>query len=228
MSEKIVNYEEQICSYSVFVLCVPSSILCPLDRLFHSKVEAFHHNRFSVFRGTSDLNTSLRVAESSLTMDLEEEFRTRVEAKSTEAGSRGYGIGEDFHDGEKDLLPSEVLLQPNANEIRPAKHDGKEGHACGVCNKEFKRAAELRRHERTHSGEKLFSCSLCGQSFSQSGHLRRHELIHTGGKPFRCLICDAAFAQSSTLRTHERTHTGEKPFRCPTCDAAFAHSSHLR
>ncbi|CAG0904937.1 unnamed protein product, partial [Cyprideis torosa] len=57
-----------------------------------------------------------------------EEFRTRVEAKSTEAGSGGYGIGEDFHDGEKDLLSSEVFLQPNANEMPPAKQDdGKEG-----------------------------------------------------------------------------------------------------
>ncbi|CAG0898937.1 unnamed protein product [Cyprideis torosa] len=72
-----------------------------------------------------------RETESSLTMEDHfhiEEFRTRVEAKSTEAGSRGYGIGEDFHDGEKDLLSSEVLLQPNANEMLLAKQDdGKEG-----------------------------------------------------------------------------------------------------
>ncbi|CAG0904876.1 unnamed protein product, partial [Cyprideis torosa] len=101
----------QICQFSVFVLCVPSSILSPLKRLFHSKVEAFHHNRLPVFGVASDLNTSLRVAESSQTMEDHqnlEEFRTRVEAESTEAGSGEYGIGEDFHDGEKDLLSSIV------------------------------------------------------------------------------------------------------------------------
>ncbi|CAG0896716.1 unnamed protein product [Cyprideis torosa] len=54
-----------------------------------------------------------------------EEFRTRVEAKGTEAGSGGYGSSEDFHDGEKDLLSSEVFLQPNANEMLLAKQDGR-------------------------------------------------------------------------------------------------------
>ncbi|CAG0901663.1 unnamed protein product [Cyprideis torosa] len=72
-------------------------------------------------------------AESSLTMEDHqhlEECSTHVEAKSTEAGSRDYVIGEDFHDGEKDLLSSEVFLQPNANEMPPAKQDdGKEAES---------------------------------------------------------------------------------------------------
>ncbi|CAG0900965.1 unnamed protein product, partial [Cyprideis torosa] len=93
------------------------------------------------------------MAESSLTMEDHQhlqECSNHVEAKSTstdgDTGSRGYEIGKDFHDGEKDLLSSEVLLQPNTNEMRPAKQDdGKKGHACGVCNKEFKWPAKLRR-----------------------------------------------------------------------------------
>ncbi|CAG0903920.1 unnamed protein product [Cyprideis torosa] len=56
-----------------------------------------------------------------------EECSTHVEAKSTatdgDTGSRSYEIGEDFHDREKDLLSSEVFLQPNANEMPPAQPD---------------------------------------------------------------------------------------------------------
>ncbi|CAG0898936.1 unnamed protein product [Cyprideis torosa] len=105
--------------------------LSPLNRLFHSKVEAFHHNRllgipwnfrleyFPAYCPFNDYR-----ADSSLTMEDHqnlEEFRTRVEAKSTEAGSGGYGIGEDFHDGEKDYFRQKYFfnqmqtrcLQPN-------------------------------------------------------------------------------------------------------------------
>ncbi|CAG0901862.1 unnamed protein product [Cyprideis torosa] len=175
-------------------------------------------------------------AESSLTMEDHqhlEKCSNNFEAKGTstdgDTGSRGYGIREDFHDGEKDLLSSEVLFQPNANQMPKARpNDGKKGHVCAVCKQGFRKANDLLRHERSHSGEKPFSCSLCGRRFSQYGTLRRHELIHTGEKPFRCQICDVAFARSSNLRTHEKTHAGKKPFGCPVCNVSFSRSSHLR
>ncbi|CAG0898938.1 unnamed protein product, partial [Cyprideis torosa] len=56
-----------------------------------------------------------------------EECSAHVEAKSTapdcDTGSRGFGIREDFHDGEKDLLSSEVLLPRRENEMPPAKQN---------------------------------------------------------------------------------------------------------
>ncbi|CAG0900964.1 unnamed protein product, partial [Cyprideis torosa] len=160
----VVERDIKICQFSVFVLCVPSSIAPFKGRGFPPQSPLgipwnFLLEYFPAYCPFNDCR-----AESSLTMEDHfhlEEFRTRVEAKSTEAGCGGYGISEDFHDGEKDLLSSEVLLQPNANEMPLAKQDDvKEGHACGVCNERFKYPSFLRRHERTHSGEKPFSCSL--------------------------------------------------------------------
>ncbi|CAG0891569.1 unnamed protein product [Cyprideis torosa] len=127
-SSGILKISQRVLSFIVISLSI---------KLNSERAEAFHHNRLSVFRGTSDLNTPFNDcrAESSPTMEDHqnlEEFRTRVEIKSTEAGSGGYGIGEDFHDGEKDLLSSEVLLQPNANEMPPAKQDDGKGDVCSA------------------------------------------------------------------------------------------------
>ncbi|CAG0903102.1 unnamed protein product, partial [Cyprideis torosa] len=89
------------------------------------------------------LRDETTAGKSSVTMEdnqLLEECRTHVEPKSTEtdvdAGSGEYGIVEDFHDDEKDMLSSEVLLSPRENEMPTAKpNHGRKGHACGVCRK---------------------------------------------------------------------------------------------
>ncbi|XP_065190004.1 zinc finger protein 32-like [Sycon ciliatum] len=100
-------------------------------------------------------------------------------------------------------------------------------HKCRECPRQFKKASNLRRHERVHTGERPFKCDVCSKSFSQSGNLLMHKRIHTGEKPFICKVCKASFTRSSALRVHERMHTGERPYKCDTCDAAFRSTSNL-
>ncbi|XP_008284220.1 zinc finger protein Gfi-1b [Stegastes partitus] len=97
----------------------------------------------------------------------------------------------------------------------------RDGYACSICAKTFKRRKILRRHERFHTGEKPYSCSACSKTFALRKSLRRHVRFHTGERPHNCPQCGKSFRLRDNLKAHLRFHTGEKPFSCDTCGKMF-------
>lgn len=97
----------------------------------------------------------------------------------------------------------------------------RDGYACSICRKTFKRRKVLRRHERFHTGEKPYSCAACSKTFALRKSLRRHQRFHTGERPHTCTKCGKSFRLRDNLKAHLRFHTGEKPFTCATCGKTF-------
>uniref|UniRef100_UPI0037E8E3A6 uncharacterized protein n=1 Tax=Semicossyphus pulcher TaxID=241346 RepID=UPI0037E8E3A6 len=103
----------------------------------------------------------------------------------------------------------------------------RDGYACSICKKTFKRRKILRRHERFHTGEKPYPCSVCSKTFALRKSLRRHLRFHTGDRPHTCTQCNKSFRLRDNLKAHLRFHTGEKPFSCITCGKMFRISKNL-
>lgn len=99
-----------------------------------------------------------------------------------------------------------------------------------MCDKQFTRAFDVRRHMSLHTGLKCYTCNICSATFTQSGSLAYHKRRHdefkdipkaikreTIEKPHLCSVCGMSFKDSSSLTVHTRRHTGEKPYECNNC-----------
>ncbi|CAK6967893.1 zinc finger protein 250 [Scomber scombrus] len=106
-------------------------------------------------------------------------------------------------------------------QLRKGVAHSRDGYACNVCQKTFKRRKILRRHERFHTGEKPYPCSKCSKTFALRKSLRRHFRFHTGERPHTCTQCGKSFRLRENLKAHLRFHTGDKPFSCNTCGKTF-------
>ncbi|BFZ00059.1 hypothetical protein BsWGS_03098 [Bradybaena similaris] len=91
-------------------------------------------------------------------------------------------------------------------------------HSCGLCQKLFTTAKDIRRHMVTHSKERHFLCEHCPQTFVRKDHLRRHYTSNhkeefyesqLKGSPFGCSACLLVFKKKEFLDYHMKSvHPG--------------------
>ncbi|XP_066972215.1 zinc finger protein OZF-like isoform X1 [Macrobrachium rosenbergii] len=105
--------------------------------------------------------------------------------------------------------------------------DNKKEYKCHLCNREFGRRANLKRHLMSHTGEKPFDCPHCDKKFSLKSTLHNHVRLHTGEKPYTCETCQKTFRQRSNYIVHRKLHTGEKDFVCEVCGRQFIQKGHF-
>ncbi|XP_070543345.1 zinc finger protein 493-like [Ptychodera flava] len=93
---------------------------------------------------------------------------------------------------------------------------------CRVCFKEFKYAAELRRHEWIHTDDKPYVCNHCWKGFIHKDKLKSHHCQPVGEKGFKCMYCNEYFDSRTQLSLHQVTHRQtDVRVKCSLCDETF-------
>ncbi|CAN9120924.1 unnamed protein product [Alternaria alternata] len=152
-----------------------------------------------------------------------------------------------------DTTLSTPTLEARIPSIEVTRNDG-ESIRCDICQKEFKRAAELRRHkDSVHSQNpqqyfcKVPGCDRASRSFPRKDKLADHtarvhgqsttsEALKHGEEvseaTHRCGYegCKREFDQRADLLRHQRTHTdeSERPHKCAQCEKSFLYPKDLK
>lgn len=115
------------------------------------------------------------------------------------------------------------------------------------CGRTFSKPSRLRDHERVHSGARPYACPVfgCDKSYRRAQHLRRHEIsAHIGTaeevremqqeldlsvKDVVCKQCGNAFSNSDNLKKHIK-NVHERRYDCTFsgCEASFHKKFQLR
>ncbi|XP_061725740.1 zinc finger protein 436-like isoform X2 [Cydia pomonella] len=77
--------------------------------------------------------------------------------------------------------------------------------------------------------QKSFSCDICNKKFKYASHMARHQTIHEKNMParvvhkgpFYCVICCKPFSQLITFTAHLENHTTKLPYYCEICKEDF-------
>ena len=171
--------------------------------------------------------------------------------------ARNQQTHEKRHNGEKALLKGKQHLSSLAaaenGKQKKTTGNAKLSFECKHCSKCFRRAWELKRHNRTHTGDRPFKCNYCGKGFSDVRNQRKHEKHHsektstmmverntsatvsgneqqqkgTAKGPFMCKHCSKCFRGSWDLKRHCKIHTRGKQFNGEQGSLWFTQSGYL-
>ena len=83
------------------------------------------------------------------------------------------------------------------------------------------RRSYLKKHAKTHSRERPYNCKRCDKKFKTAFNLKRHEIIHITGNqfghnalPYTCDRCDYKANQLNQVRNHLRSVHENLWFSC--------------
>jgi uncharacterized Zn-finger protein len=152
-----------------------------------------------------------------------------------------------------DITPSKPTIVTSEPSTEALRKDG-ESVRCDICQKEFNRAAELRRHnDSVHNLNppqyfcEVPGCDRASRPFPRKdkladhtarvhGHSTTSETFKHGEEvseaTYRCDHegCEREFDQRADLLRHQRTHTdkSERPHKCAQCEKSFLYPKDLK
>ncbi|CAG9800613.1 unnamed protein product [Chironomus riparius] len=79
--------------------------------------------------------------------------------------------------------------------------------------------------------EKIYTCLICDENFIRNSDLRRHSFLHYQGRVYSCIHpgCSEMFKTSYKLQLHQTVHNerNEKSFKCDICDKRYSRQTGL-
>ena len=108
---------------------------------------------------------------------------------------------------------------------------------CQMCNKTYKRLADLAVHKRRHHNEGfeecIYKCDICEATFPRKESLKRHNMrgLHQRPKRHHCKQCSVRFKSALSLKTHNSlTHSSglTKLAKCKICNKELLNKQSLR
>ncbi|XP_006562778.1 zinc finger protein 664 isoform X2 [Apis mellifera] len=107
------------------------------------------------------------------------------------------------------------------------KHSDARPYICSTCGKAFKRSSEICNHRRIHRDIK-YTCEICGFTTNNKISLRmHHRRVHERDYRYRCDQCDKGFMSNYDLEDHKTSHLETKAFICEFCGNGYSQRSYL-
>ncbi|XP_071957635.1 zinc finger protein 236-like [Antedon mediterranea] len=94
-------------------------------------------------------------------------------------------------------------------------------YKCEKCGEQFKKFAQVKRHERKHDYEKPYKCESCSESFNKEYNLMLHKALHDLDTP-QCPDCQKKFSRVASLKAHLLIHEEDECIDCQDCGEEFA------
>ena len=60
----------------------------------------------------------------------------------------------------------------------------------------------------SHSSHRPYKCKICDKGFKEAQKLERHQVTHTKEKKFKCQYCDKTFGLKHNMKSHQKVHEG--------------------
>lgn len=107
------------------------------------------------------------------------------------------------------------------------KHSDQRPYKCEVCEKAFKRPAEMSCHMDLHRGVE-YLCELCNFTTINKVSLSTHKRrMHKRDFRYHCDKCNRSFMSNYDLQDHKASHLGTKTFICEHCGNAYSQRTYL-